>query len=119
MKKQITPNGNLRFAIDCPADKVMLAGLLERHQGDDVKFLSDLLEETGWEPNGELAQIRPEDVAALTDAPMMAEECIIEDDGTRTVSGPVWWFEPYQLVHFGQELLNRGHVDFNLAHTVD
>ena len=71
--------------------------------------LCDLLEEhlcNGWE------WIRPEEVMALTAAPILSDECSREDHGAITEIGVVYWHERYQVESAAAELLTTGHVDF-------
>lgn len=113
------PNGNLQFQLESEIGKDWMKELLERHAGDDVAFMADLLETTGWQPNGGLMAIRPEDVAALTDAPIITDGRTIEDDGTVTVYGNVWWYPDYAIRHFGEVLRDEGQVTFQFAPAVE
>ncbi|KWT95562.1 MULTISPECIES: hypothetical protein [unclassified Variovorax] len=115
MKYLRTPGGNLQFILESDDDKELVADLLETHGGDDVTLLSWLLEATGWSPNGHFDRINPEDVAALTDAPMLATDVEYLDDGSRRVHGDVWWYPDYAVRNFGDELLATGKTQFTLA----
>ena len=112
MKHQILPNENLQLAIENEADKTLVKQLLLQNKGDDIGFLSELLEETGWSPNGRLYRVAPEHIAALTDAPILTDDMLIEDDGEVLVQGNVWWYPDYAILHFGKELLKHGTVEF-------
>lgn len=121
MKFVTLPNGNLQFALENDADKETVQDLLAKNAGDDVGFLADLLEDTEWQPNGHLHLVHPEDIAALTGAPILATERDIADDGTVSVpeSARVWWFPDYMVLHFGQVLLKEGKVSFMHALPVE
>lgn len=71
--------------------------------------LGDLLEHqigNGWD------LIDPEDVGALTDSPIISDDVTIEDDGTRTISGNVWWFPNYQIENPVGTLCDKRRVIF-------
>lgn len=112
MKYQILPNAALQLAIENAEDKTLVKELLLKNRGDDIGFLTDLLEETGWCPNGRLYRVDPEHIAALTDAPILTDDMLIEDDGDVLVQGNVWWYPDYAIHHFGKELLKHGTAEF-------
>lgn len=117
MKIEKEPNGNLVIVAE-PQDAEMLADIQRRSGADDVLFMSELLEETGWNGNGVLMSIRPEDVGGLTDAPIVTDDRTIEDDGTVVVNGDVWWFPNYMVENFADTLIKNGRVTFTLAEEV-
>jgi len=114
MNFEITKNGNLRFIMP-PEEKKDIAELFEKCTHTDHGFLADLLEYAGWPGNGMLYTVRPEWVAALTDAPIVSDEVVYEDDGTVNVLGSVWWFPGYEMRSFAEELLRDGEVLFTAA----
>ncbi len=114
MKFEFTPKGNLVLVAE-PTDTELLGDLLQRHGGDDVSFLADLLETTGWSPNGQLMQLSPEDVGALTDAPILTDDRTIDDDGVVSAVGKVWWYPNYMVTNFAEELAQTGSTQFQLA----
>ena len=116
MNFNILANGNLEITLG-RGDKNDTRELFERTP-DDRLFMSELLEKTGWTPNGRLFQLKPEDVGGLTDSPIITDDRDIEDDGAVTVHGQVWWYPNYQVKHFGEELLKTGRAVFQLARTV-
>lgn len=113
MRFLVEANGNVTFFGD--ESQEALKDLLERHKGDDVSFLSDMLELGGYSTNGGFTPIRPENVGALTDAPMFAENVDIADNGDVEVSGKVWWYPDYQILNFAAELVSKGKVTFTAA----
>lgn len=115
MQTTITPNGNLKFEL-APPDLEQIEVMLERHGGNDKTFLSDMLDFFGFTPNGELYAINPQDVGALTDAPILADEVDYLDNGDTVVRGQVWWYPGYELKNFAQELAQNGSVVFQKAH---
>ena len=114
MKFNKLPNGALQIQSELE-DLEALAAIKDRCGGDDVMFLAELLEYTGWQGNGRLFQVKPEDVGALTDAPLMTDDCRIEDDGTVQVFGSVWWFPNYMVTNFAEKLIEAGKVVFALG----
>lgn len=59
--------------------------------------------------------LRPEEIGALTDAPILGDCDTIERDemGELTATGgPVWFFADYALLDPWEELKNRGRVTF-------
>lgn len=116
MKFTKLTNGDLEIATDNPAqEKADLQELLDKTNHMDHGFLADLLEYTGWSPNGHLHQVQPEWIAALTDAPILTDDLTIEDDGTANVLGNVWWFHNYQVESFAETLIRDGRVVFARA----
>ena len=114
MKFETLPNGALQLQSELE-DLEALAAIKDRCGGDDVMFLAELLEYTDWQGNGRLYQVNPEDVGALTDAPLMTDDCRIEDDGTVQVFGSVWWFPNYMVTNFAEKLIEAGKVVFALG----
>lgn len=114
MKFKTLPNGVLEISSE-PGDAEMLADIKLRNGGNDVNFLCELLDETGWSTNGKLMPINPEDVGALTDAPILTDELKIEDNGDVTVTGNVWWFPDYMVSNFADVLIEKGVVSFAAA----
>lgn len=119
MKQSITENGNLRIEIENRSDKAWVRETLASRGGDDRLFLDDLLDSTGWLGNAVLTQLSPHQVAALTDAPILTNEVAYDDNGDVTVLGDVFWYPGYAIHHFGEVLLNQGHVTFLRAAPVE
>jgi hypothetical protein len=114
MKFNITPNGNLEIVME-DENREDIQDLVEKYPHDGMFLRELLVEYTGWTGNGQLYQVNPEDVAALTDAPIVTDELEILDNGDRVVHGSVWWFPAYERYHFGEELLKHGRVFFTFA----
>lgn len=114
MKFQITPNGNLEIIME-EENREDIQDLVAKYPHDGMFLRELLVEYTNWTGNGQLYQVNPEDVAALTDAPIVTDELEILDNGDRIVHGNVWWFPAYERYHFGEELLKHGHVLFTFA----
>ena len=74
---------------------------------DTDTTLYDLLEDhlcNGWD------WIRPEEIGALTSAPILSDECSRNDEGEITSIGAVYWHERYQIESATNELLTTGHM---------
>ena len=74
--------------------------------------LSELFEDwlgNGWE------FLRPEQIGALTDAPILTDEIIYGDLGNVEFLGHVWWFPNYAIENEVETLLRNGKVIFSLA----
>ena len=115
MKFAILPNGNLEISIENEDDREMIRESLAKASDKDVDVISDILEDTGWSGNGQLYYVRPEWVAALTEAPILTDELTHEDDGTVRVSDNIWWFPNYMVESFAETLLDTGRVVFQKA----
>lgn len=61
--------------------------------------------------------IRPEEVGALTDSPILTEDDGLEyaDNGDRTIGGRVVWFPNYQVTDPWRTLADDGVVYFVIA----
>jgi len=88
--------------------------LLEHRQEDGWDkgtnyILGDLLEDhfaNGWE------WILPEDIGALTSAPILSEEVERDEEGKLVSVGRVYWFPDYAVRCELEELLEKGEVFF-------
>lgn len=116
MKFNILPSGNLELAIEDDLDREELQESYDKAQNHrDHGVLADLLEFTGWTPNGRLYQVAPESIGALTDAPILTDDMSFSDDGRQEVVGKVWWFPNYQVESFAETLIKAGRVVFTQA----
>ena len=104
MKKKIEPNGDLTL-------------LLEYDEAEDFekRDWSYILEESGFAPNSVLCLVDPEDIGALTSAPIFTDYAEWKDDGTCLVKGNVWWFPDYCLEDPVDTLCRHGQVTLTAA----
>jgi hypothetical protein len=75
-------------------------------------ILADLLEDhlcNGWEI------VPPEDIAALTSAPILSDSTQRNDQGKLTKIGDCYWFPQYEVESEIETMLEKGFVDFDLA----
>lgn len=106
-------NPNCSITLEAQADDMeMLENIQQRCEGDDARFLIELLDETGWTPNGKLFFVRPEHLGALTDAPILTDELEVDDEGKPVRFGRVWWYPQYEHKDCAQELISKGKVTF-------
>lgn len=122
MKYKILPSGNLQFSIDkdCAQrlmieDIEILQDIKDTCQGDDIASLVELLEAYQWRGNGNLYDVFPDDVGALTDAPMLSNEVDFCEDGEIIVVGIVWWYPDYAVSNWLDVLIKNGNVVFTKA----
>ena len=111
----IEPNGNLTFIADAQSMED-LQRIKDRVGGNDAAFLDQMLDEFGFVGNGKLYGISPENIGALTEAPMLSDDVEHDDTGSVNVRGKVWYYPHYMLFDFAQALLDDGRVTFRLAH---
>jgi hypothetical protein len=79
---------------------------------DSDDFFHRLLEHplsNGWE------MIRPEEIGALTSAPILANDLERNEDGELVRCGRVYWFPNYQIESPVQTLFEAGTVRFSGA----
>lgn len=102
-------SGNLTFILE-PQDQADAKKLLAHHGGDDNAFLADML--ARFCPHGKFVPINPEEVGALTSAPMFATQVRALEQGARAVDGDVWWYPAYEHSNFAEVLVQQGKVTF-------
>lgn len=110
---RILPNGNLLLTA-ANAARSDYAEVL-RDKGSNEAF-NEMLQP--FRENGQLYEVLPEWIAALTSAPIITDDLTIEDDGTPVVHGRVWWFPNYCITDPMAELFHKGRVEFTLAESV-
>lgn len=110
---KVTPNGNLEITMQpwvLEETKAMLANATHM----DFGFLDALLDATEWRNQGFLYRVLPEDIGALTDAPIIGTSDFKEgseaDDGDK-----VWWYPDYAVSSFAEVLIETGKVVFTAA----
>lgn len=111
MYYEILPNGSLSINIE-QSDVEAVNSIRERCGNDDGLFMSELLEYAGWTANGRLFQVRPEQVGALTDSPLLTDEMQMNDQGDLTGVGTIWWYPWHEHQDFAERLISEGAVRF-------
>jgi hypothetical protein len=101
------PNGNLRI--------VLLEEGRESVQeiaSKEITADSKLAETIEWQLSNGWSFVRPEDIAALTEAPILSEEIDFDSQGTARNVGTVYWYPQYDVFDPITKLLENGYVDF-------
>ncbi|MFA6089980.1 MAG: hypothetical protein WC755_09050 [Candidatus Woesearchaeota archaeon] len=74
--------------------------------------LDELFED--WICNG-WGWVQPEQIGALTAAPIITDEFDIDDDGKFIANGNIWWFFNYAVENEVENLLKNGKLIFTKA----
>lgn len=112
MKMFTNPNASLSLVAD--QDEIeLLQEIKERVEGNDHLFLAEMLDRTGLSPNGRLYSVLPDQIGAITEAPILTDELEIDEAGKVVRLGRVWWFPQYMLKDFAQQLIDTGSVIFS------
>jgi hypothetical protein len=114
MQLAILENRNLKVSLD-RGEKDLIHRLLDRHCGNDLTLLDDLLDQTGLLGNAKLYQVSADAIGALTCAPIVTDLLEWNDDGSIKEVGNVWWFTAYEARNFAEDFLRQGHVIFQYA----
>lgn len=104
----ILKNGNLR--LEFVGDKCDKEDLKVENEigGSDhaLRFASERQLCNGWGLHD------ADELGQLSTAPVIAEDSIIEDDGTVTLNGRAWYHPEYMITNPIQQILDNGEVDF-------
>lgn len=101
------PNGNLRIAL--LEDE---RGSVEEIAAQGITADSKLAQVIEWQLGNGWSFVRPEDIAALTEAPILTEEIETDDQGTVLRVGTVYWYPQYDVSDPVAKLLENGYIDF-------
>ena len=101
------PNGNIRIALleEAREDVQEIAS----KELDADNKLAQVIE---WQLSNGWSFVRPEDVGALTDAPILSEEVDTDTQGNVLKVGTVYWYPQYDVRDPVAQLLQNGYVDF-------
>jgi hypothetical protein len=110
-RHRILPNGDLLLTAGNARRSCLADDLRER--GSISAWYSLMVDD--FSSNGHLHPVEPEDVGALTDAPIITDDMEYADDGARIVRGRVWWFPDYCIRDPMEELARKGRVIFQAA----
>jgi hypothetical protein len=106
----ITPNGNLEITVDEELQK-------ELQEMDDGEIQADTTLHDVFEPllsNSELTWTNPEDIGALTDAPILSD-VMIDDDEDVPEDAHFWYYDNYALRSPLEDLARDGKTVFQLT----
>src|SRR5260221_678367 len=100
-------NGNLRIKLleEARADVQEMAS----KELDADSKLAQVIE---WQLANGWSFVRPEDVGALTDAPIITEDIDTDDQGNVRNVGTVYWYPQYDVRDPVTQLLENGYVEF-------
>lgn len=73
---------------------------------------SKLAETIEWQLANGWSMLRPEDIGALTEAPILSEEVDFDNQGVAHNVGTVYWYPQYDVSDPVAKLLENGYVDF-------
>ena len=73
---------------------------------------SKLGEVIEWQPGNGWSWVRPEEIGALTDAPILSDDIEYDDEGEVVRVGVVYWFPQYDVADPVAQLLASGSVEF-------
>src|SRR5687767_457297 len=102
-------NDKLVIALTPQGREVIETAHAEGENTDSEQFMHDLFEWhtcNGWE------WIAPEEIGALTDAPILSDSVERDDQGRLMKVGDVYWFPNYQVESAVQTLHDTGKVTF-------
>lgn len=101
------PNGNLRIVLLEEGRESV-----EEIAAKEITADSKLAETIEWQLSNGWSFLRPEDIASLTDAPMLSEEADFDNQGTAYNVGKVYWYPQYDVRDPVAQLLENGYVEF-------
>ena len=110
---EILPNGNLKISLT-PEGRIELEEIsfnLE-NQYNDYDMFRDLIEHqlcNGWE------WLQPEAIGALTDAPILSNDVVCDDNGISNYVNVVWWYPNYMVDDIIEKLYSNGYLIFDKA----
>jgi len=114
MNHKILANGNLLITASGAERSCLAAAYRDRDYYQAEMLVSEAFHEI-------LVFIRPENIGALTDAPILTDDADYSDEAM-LAGGPVpaeganvWWFPDYAVCDPWEELKNRGRVVFTKA----
>lgn len=101
---KILPTGDLQIIADRQA-KQEKEKILKMPCDEALRYLLEEHLCNGW------SLVPPEEIGALTSAPIISDDFTIEDDGHGVVNGNVWWFPNYQITSEIEEIFsNEGAI---------
>ena len=101
------PNGNLRIVLLEEGRESV-----EEIAANEITADSKLAETIVWQLGNGWSFVRPEDIASLTDAPILTEEIDTDNQGNVLWVGTVYWFPQYDVSDPVTKLLENGYIDF-------
>ena len=78
----------------------------------EVDADSKLSETIEWQLCNGWSLVRPEEIGALTDAPILSEEIEHDDQGNVLKVGMVYWYPQCEVLDPVEQLLENGYIEF-------
>ncbi len=72
-------------------------------------FFEDLVSNSGWN------HVSPEDIGALTEAPILGDDVNYDDHGNLEGTGNIYWYPNYQIRSYFEDLIEEGETFFERA----
>lgn len=113
MNYRILPNGDLLLTAG-NSDRSELSEWRAKGYSEAESFIAECLHER-------LYFVRPETIAALTDAPILCDDMDFSDEMGEFRPYPdakIWWYPDYMVSDPWQKLATRGRVQFTKAESV-
>ena len=107
IRAKVQADGRLKIT----ADNVSRTDLRNCYASGGYFKAEEMVQEDIWRWNFQFTL--PENIGALTDAPIICDDLSIDDAGTVISVGDVWWFPNYQITDPWQDLKDRGRVFFD------
>lgn len=85
---------------------------MEEIAAKEITADSKLAETIDWQLGNGWSFVRPEDIAALTDAPIITDDIDTDDQGNVLKVGKVYWYPQYDVRDPVAQLLENGYIDF-------
>jgi len=109
MLLKIQSDRTLKLALDSADDREDIQEMLEEHGTNHV--MHELMED--WVGNG-WGFFFADELGNLSNAPMIAEDSTIDNDGNIVLCGKVWYWPNYMVECEIETLLKNGEVVFAL-----
>lgn len=100
-------NGNLRITLLEEA-----RASVQEIASKEITADSKLAETIEWQLSNGWSMVRPEDIGALTEAPILSEEVDFDNQGIARNVGTVYWYPQYDVSDPVAKLLENGYVEF-------
>src|SRR5947209_4430378 len=105
-------NEKLRISLTAEGRDELQSRLDRGESIDNDTTFYDLLEEHF---SGEWDWVQPDEIGALTAAPILSDDCTRDGSGILTHVGTVYWYESSPVSSPVRELFDNSHVDFQRA----
>ena len=106
LDKQV--NGDLRITL-LPEAREDVQEIAASEQSSADAKLAEIIE---WHLGEGWSFVPPEDIGALTEAPILSDDIDLDEQGKVQHVGVVYWFPGYEVKDPIAQLLEDGYVDF-------